>query len=155
MKTRLSFAFLPLLLAACTSVPVPPATPPGPEFLVRNGAAKHVVTTATGLQYFIVRSGPKGGRSPVSGETVTFDYEGNLLDGSTFDSSFARGTPVTGNVDDFVPGFTEALKLMKPGDEWIVWIPPALGYGDQPAGDIPPNSILRFRMALHRVAAAT
>ena len=85
---------------------------------------------------------------------MTFDYEGKLTTGETFDSSIARGTPLTGGVGDFVPGFTEALKLMKPGDDWIVWIPPALGYGERGTGPIPPNSVLRFRMILQSVAPA-
>ena len=146
---------LSLLLSACATTRTPPSTAPGADFLTRNGAAKRVVTTASGLQYFVVKSGPKGGRSPVSGENVTFDYEGKLTTGETFDSSFARGEPLSGDIDGFVPGFSEALKLMKPGDEWIVWIPPALGYGERATGTIPANSVLRFRLALHKVGAAT
>lgn len=110
MKTRIFLTLLPLMIAACSTVPVPPVTPPGPDFLVRNSAAKRVVTTPSGLQYFIVQSGPKAGRSPVDGERVTFHYEGKLLTGETFDSSFARGTPITGPVDGFVPGFTGGIE---------------------------------------------
>jgi hypothetical protein len=149
---------LTLLVSACATVPVipvPPATAPGPDFLVRNAAAKDVVTTASGLQYFIIRSGPTTGSHPTGSDTVTFDYEGKLVTGETFDSSYERGTPLTGPVDAFVPGFTEALMLMRPGDEWIVWIPPALGYGDRSAGPIPPGSILRFKLALHSVTPAS
>ena len=144
-----------LLLAACAHAPVEPLTAAGPDFLTRNASVKKVVTTASGLQYFVLKSGPKTGRSPVDGDSVTFDYEGKLTTGETFDSSFARGTPLTGGVGDFVPGFTEALKLMRPGDEWIVWIPPQLGYGERGAGPIPANSVLRFRMALRSVTPAT
>lgn len=150
-------ALLSLLASACATVvaiPTPPATAPGPDFLVRNAAARNVFTTPSGLQYFIVRSGPETGRHPTSGDTVTFDYEGKLVTGETFDSSYERGTPLTGPIDGFVPGFTEALKLMRPGDEWIVWIPPALGYGNQASGPIPANSVLRFRLALHSVKPA-
>jgi len=113
------------------------------------------VTTASGLAYHVVRKGPKTGRMPADGDTVSFDYEGKLLDGTVFDSSFARGEPISGEVGQFVPGFTEALKLMRPGDEWVVWIPPALGYGARAAGPIPANSTLRFRMALRSVTPAT
>lgn len=151
MNTLVAIAIPLSLLTACATVQTPPSTMPGPDFLVRNAAAKRVVTTPSGLQYFIVKSGPKAGRLPVSGDSVTFDYEGKLTTGETFDSSFASGEPLTGNVDRFVPGFTEALKLMRPGDEWIVWIPPALGYGAAASGPIPANSVLRFRMALHKV----
>lgn len=144
-----------LVTTSCATVRTPPATAPGPEFMQRNAEAKRVVTTASGLQYFIVRSGPKTGRHPSDGEKVTFHYEGKLLTGETFDSSFERGEPVSGPVGAFVPGFDEALKLMRPGDEWVVWIPPALGYGDEAAGPIPANSILRFRLELHSVDPAS
>lgn len=149
----------PLALTACATVPAPPpptppATAPGVDFLARNAAAKGVVTTTSGLQYFIVQSGADIGRSPVAGDRVTFDYEGTLTTGETFDSSFERGEPLTGEIDRFVPGFTEALKLMRPGDEWIVWIPPALGYGARASDDIPANSVLRFRLVLRAVAPA-
>ncbi|MCY7338641.1 MAG: FKBP-type peptidyl-prolyl cis-trans isomerase [Sphingomonas bacterium] len=129
----------------------PPSTVAGPDFLARNAAVRHVVTTPSGLQYFIVKSGPGTGRSPTGNDIVSFDYEGKLVTGETFDSSYAEGKPLTGQVDRFVPGFTEALKLMRPGDEWVVWIPPALGYGAKQVGPIPANSILRFKLALHSV----
>ena len=140
-----------ILLAGCAAAPTPPATAPGPDFLLRNAAAKGVVTTPSGLQYHVVKSGPPGGRRPTAADSVTFDYEGRLTTGELFDSSFARGAPISGGVGDFVPGFTEALTLMRPGDEWIVWIPPALGYGERATGTIPANSVLRFRLALRAV----
>jgi len=151
-----AFAVIGLsLLSACATAPKEPLTTAGPDFLTRNASVKRVVTTASGLQYFVLKSGAKTGRSPVDGDSVTFDYEGKLTTGETFDSSFARGEPLTGNIDRFVSGFTEALKLMRPGDEWIVWIPPELGYGAEASGPIPANSVLRFRMALHKVTPAT
>jgi FKBP-type peptidyl-prolyl cis-trans isomerase FklB len=146
-------ALLPLLAAACATA-APPETAPGPDFLVRNATAKRVVSLPSGLQYYVVTAGPKTGRSPVDGDTVTFHYEGKLTTGETFDSSFTRGEPLVGGVGDFVPGFTEALKLMRPGDEWIVWIPPALGYGAEAKGPIPANSVLRFRLQLISVTPA-
>jgi FKBP-type peptidyl-prolyl cis-trans isomerase FklB len=146
-----------LFTVACASAPIvlaPPSTAPGPDFLVRNGTANGVITTTSGLQYFVIRSGVPTGPHPEEGDTVSFDYEGQLITGETFDSSYERGTPLTGAVETFVPGFTEALKQMRPGDEWIVWVPPALGYGDRPSGPIPANSVLRFRLELHSVAPA-
>jgi peptidylprolyl isomerase/FKBP-type peptidyl-prolyl cis-trans isomerase FklB len=142
-------------LSACTSAPSVPETPAGPDFLAQNAAAKGVVTTPSGLQYQIVRSGPAAGRKPMQGDTVTFDYEGKLLTGETFDSSYQRGEPISGEVGAFVPGFDEALMMMRPGDEWIVWIPPELGYGSTASGPIPANSVLRFRMELREVRAAS
>jgi FKBP-type peptidyl-prolyl cis-trans isomerase len=113
-----------------------------------------VVTTPSGLEYFVVKSGPKTGPNPTAQDTATFDYEVKLLTGEVIDSSYERGEPLTGAVGDFVPGFTEALELMRPGDEWIVWVPPQLGYGAEDKGPIPGNSVLRFRLALHSVTPA-
>jgi len=148
------FALALLLAAPACTTRTPPQTIAGPDFLARNGAAKRVVTTPSGLQYFIVRSGPKQGSRPGPTDTVVFDYEGKLTTGETFDSSYARGVPLTGDIQKFVPGFTEALLLMRPGDEWIVWIPPELGYGAAASGPIPANSVLRFRMELRSFAPA-
>jgi FKBP-type peptidyl-prolyl cis-trans isomerase len=149
MIKPLSLAFGLLLMAsACASVAVPPQTSPGPDFLGRNAAAKGVVTTSSGLQYYIVRSGPATGQRPGPADNVAFDYEGKLVTGETFDSCYARGQPLSGGAGDFVPGFTEALMLMRPGDEWIVWIPPELAYGATAQGPIPANSVLRFKMEL-------
>ena len=150
-----------ILGSAALAVPAtaaPPRTPPqtsaGPDFLTRNGAAKGVVTTSDGLEYFVVTSGPATGPHPTAQDTATFDYEVTLLNGQVIDSSYERHEPLTGRVGDFVPGFTEALELMRPGDEWIVWVPPQLGYGAKDSGPIPGNSVLRFRLALHSVTPA-
>lgn len=142
-------------VTACTSTPMAPETQPGPNFLARNAVAKGVVTTPSGLQYFAVRSGAAAGRRPSQGDIVVFDYEGKLVTGEIFDSSYARGQPISGAVGDFVPGFNEALMMMRPGDEWIVWIPPELGYGDAATGTIPANSVLRFKMELRDVRPAS
>ena len=152
-KLLLAAAALQLAAAPAFAAP-PPQTPPGADFLARNGAAKGIVTTPSGLEYFVVKSGPKSGAHPTAQDNVTFDYEVKLLTGETIDSSYERGEPLTGRVGAFVPGFTEALELMRPGDEWIVWVPPQLGYGDKDSGPIPANSVLRFRLALHSIAPA-
>jgi len=141
-------------VSAAAAPPTPPATTPGPDFLARNGTAKGVVTTPSGLQYFIVAAGPPTGPHPRPQDTVSFDYEVKLLTGETIDSSYATGQPMVGKAGSFVPGFTEALELMRPGDEWIVWVPPQLGYGGHDVGPIPANSVLRFRLALHSVTPA-
>ena len=151
MRLRSLIVAAALFATSCATVRTAPVTAPGPDFMQRNAAAKRVITTASGVQYFVVRRGPKTGKNPADGDKVTFHYEGKLLTGETFDSSFERGEPVTGPVGAFVPGFDEVLKLMRPGDEWIVWIPPALGYGDRATGPIPAGSILRFRLKLESV----
>nr|WP_294847716.1 FKBP-type peptidyl-prolyl cis-trans isomerase [uncultured Sphingomonas sp.] len=150
MKTFLILAPV-ALLAACAHAPTPPQTAAGPQFMERNAMAKKVVTLPSGVQYYVLASGPKTGRSPTTADSVTFDYEGKLTTGETFDSSFERGEPLSGKTDAFVPGFTEALTHMKPGDDWIVWIPPSLAYKDRDIPGIPPNSVLRFRMVLRSV----
>jgi len=154
MIRKLLVAATALSLIAAAPAPVPPVTPAGPDFLVQNGKAKGVVTTTSGLQYFIVKSGPLSGARPAAADTVSLDYEVKLLDGTVIDSSYARGEPLTGEAGAFVPGFSEAVEAMRPGDEWIVWVPPQLGYGDKDVGPIPGNSVLRFRLALHSVTKA-
>lgn len=152
----------PLALGlAAISVPsfaAPAATPPetssGPDFLVRNGSAKGVITTPSGLEYFVVMQGPATGPHPTADDTVTLDYEVRLPSGQVIDSSYASGEPLTGKAGAFVPGFTEAVELMRPGDVWIVWVPPQLGYGAKDVGPIPGNSVLRFKLALHSIAPA-
>src|SRR5689334_24808107 len=86
----------------------PPETPAGPDFLAKNAAAEGVVTTTSGLQYYVVKTGPLMGQRPTAADTVTLDYEVKLLDGTVIDSSYARGEPLTGGAGDFVPGFSEA-----------------------------------------------
>ena len=140
--------------AFAVPAPTPPETPAGPDFLAKNGAAKGVVTTTSGLEYFVVASGPATGPHPTAQDTVTFDYEVKLLTGEVVDSSYTAGQPLTGKAGDFVPGFSEALELMRPGDEWIVWVPPQLGYGEKAVGPIPGNSVLRFKLVLHKISTA-
>lgn len=147
----LFFVLAALSLSACASTIRPPQTAAGPDFLARNAAYKGVASLEDGVQYFVLERGPKGGKSPSRADTVTFDYEGKLTTGETFDSSFARGKPLTGRASAFVPGFTTALTAMKPGDDWLVWIPPEQAYGDRALPGIPPGSILRFRLKLHSV----
>lgn len=148
-------AFTLAIAAAATAAPVmgPVQSPAAPDFLMENAKAKGVVTTPSGLQYQVVISGSASGQHPGANDTVNLDYEVTLLNGQVIDSSFARGEPLTGTAGEFVPGFTEAVELMRPGDEWIVWVPPQLGYGAKAAGPVPANSVLRFRLALHSVTS--
>ena len=152
IAAALSFAVASPAVAAPAKAP--PEVAAGPDFLTRNGAAKGVVTTTSGLEYFVVASGPATGPHPIAQDTVTFDYEVKLLTGEVVDSSYTAGQPLTGKAGDFVPGFSEALELMRPGDEWIVWVPPQLGYGEKAVGPIPGNSVLRFKLVLHKISTA-
>ena len=117
-------------------------------FLRLNAQQPGVVGLPSGLEYKIVSSGPADGPHPGPDDEVKVNYEGKLLDGKVFDSSFQRGEPLDLPLDRVIPGWTEALEHMRPGDEWILYIPPALGYRDKGAGPIPPNSLLIFRVQL-------
>ena len=117
-------------------------------------AANGVVTTASGLRYKMLTSGPAGGKSPTLTDSVTVHYRGTLTDGTVFDSSYDRGQPATFGVNQVIPGWTEALQLMKPGDEFALYIPSYLGYGPQAMGSIPANSDLIFQVQLIQVNGA-
>jgi FKBP-type peptidyl-prolyl cis-trans isomerase len=156
MFRRLAAAAAILLSAtAChpRTQPKPPADAGvNAAFLAKNAKEPGVVTLPDGLQYKIVASGPAGGEKPRAQDEVKVNYEGRLATGgrAIFDSSFRRGEPATFPLDEVIPGWTEVMQLMRPGDEWVVWIPPQLGYGDEDkgGGQIPANSILEFRVQL-------
>jgi FKBP-type peptidyl-prolyl cis-trans isomerase FklB len=99
------------------------------EFLAANAKKEGVVTTASGLQYKVIEAGT--GRTPKATDTVTVNYRGTFIDGKQFDSSYARGKPVTFRVDQVIPGWTEALQLMKEGAKWQLFIPYQLAYGEK------------------------
>jgi FKBP-type peptidyl-prolyl cis-trans isomerase len=118
------------------------------EFMAKNAKAPGVVTLPQGLQYKVVREGPQGGLHPTTADEVKVHYEGKLIDGTVFDSSYERGVPAVFPLDGLVPAWVIALQRMKAGDEWILYVPPALGYGDADKGVIPPNSVMIFRIEL-------
>ena len=118
------------------------------SFMASNAKQPGVVTLPDGLEYKIIASGPADGAKPHVSDEVKVHYEGKLLDGKVFDSSFARGEPADFPVAGLVPAWVEALQMMRPGDEWQLFVPPALGYGDKATGPIPANSVLIFRMRL-------
>ena len=116
----------------------------GAAFLARNAKAPGIHVTQSGLQ----RSGPAAGLRPKGADEVKVNYEGKLLDGEVFDSSFERGVPSVMTLHGLIPAWVEVLQMMRPGDEWLIYAPPALGYGDKGAGPIPPSSVLVFRIDL-------
>jgi len=125
----------------------------GKKFLAENKKKKGVVTTKSGLQYKVIKSG-KGGKSPTATETVTTHYRGTLIDGTEFDSSYARKKPTSFPVNGVIKGWTEALQLMKPGDKWKLFIPADLAYGDRGAGaKIGPGSTLIFDIELIKIGS--
>ena len=123
----------------------------GADFLAKNAKADGVVTTTSGLQYKVIKAGK--GDSPKATDTVTVNYEGKLINGTVFDSSFQRGQPATFALNQVISGWTEGLQLMKPGAEYMFYIPANLAYGDRAMGSvIPPNSTLIFKVDLISVA---
>ena len=117
-------------------------------FLEKNAKAPGVTVTKSGLQYKVLKSGPEGGPHPKRSDEVKVMYEGKLLDGAVFDSSYESGAPISFVLSQVVPGWTEGLQLMKPGDVYELYLPPELGYGEQSKGPIPPNSALIFKVEL-------
>lgn len=127
-------------------------------FMESNAKADGVQTLPSGVQYKVLQAGPPGGERPDGNDLVRVDYEGSLTDGTVFDSSFQRGQPAVFTIEEgisgsIIPGMRDALQHMTVGDEWLVYISPELGYGEDSAGDIPPNSVLVFRLKLLEVAA--
>ncbi len=105
-----------------------------------------VITTASGLQYQVLRE--SAGQRPGPNSVVTVHYVGTLTDGTQFDSSYARDTPATFNLRNVIVGWTEGVQLMSVGSQYRFIIPPNLAYGDRQNGDIPPNSTLVFEVEL-------
>jgi FKBP-type peptidyl-prolyl cis-trans isomerase FklB len=101
----------------------------GAAYLAENAKRDGVKTTASGLQYKLIKAGT--GRSPTVNDTVTVHYRGTLVDGTEFDSSYKRGQPASFQVSGVIPGWTEALQLMNEGAQYQLAIPPALAYGDR------------------------
>ena len=119
----------------------------GEAFLANNKTKPGVVTLPSGLQYKVLTAGT--GPTPKADDTVTVNYQGTLIDGTEFDSSYKRGTPAKFGVSQVIPGWTEALKLMKVGAQWQLFIPANLAYGEQGAGRvIGPNTVLIFKVEL-------
>jgi FKBP-type peptidyl-prolyl cis-trans isomerase len=115
-------------------------------FLAENAKKPGIVTTASGLQYKVLA--PGSGDSPKPTDEVTVNYRGTLLDGTEFDSSYKRGEPATFPVNRVIPGWTEALQLMKPGAKFQLFVPPQLAYDLRSRPPIPPGSLLIFEVEL-------
>lgn len=123
-------------------------------YLAENAKREGVKTTASGLQYEVLASGPEGGVSPDANDKVKVHYHGTLIDGSVFDSSVDRGQPIEFAVSGVIKGWTEALQLMKKGDKFKLFIPSELAYGARGAGPkIGPHSALVFEVELLDVIA--
>lgn len=158
-RRHLLLGMAALSLAACNKKGPAKINPADAAFLTENASKPGVKTTASGLQYKVLRAGPPTGMTPGVNDEVKVNYEGRLIPtkdasgkeipGKVFDSSYDRGSPAIFTVGSLVPGWVEALQLMRPGDMWELYIPAKLGYGDNGVGnDIPPGATLLFKMEL-------
>jgi len=142
VRTALAAVLLGLL-GGCPKVDPEQNKRSGEAFLVENAKKAGVSTTASGLQYQILKAGD--GRSPAVTDSVTVDYKGSLIDGKEFDSGKGISFPLNG----VIPGWTEGLQLMKEGAKYRFFIPSALAYGESGAARvIPPNAVLIFDVDL-------
>ena len=134
---------------AKNNIPLAKNIAEGKTFMDANAAKDGIVVLATGVQYKIINSGPTEGASPSAADTVSVHYTGTLLDGTEFDSSHRRGQPAKFPLNRVIPGWTEILQLMKPGDKWQVFIPSDSAYGSRGAGEpIGPGMTLIFDIEL-------
>lgn len=118
----------------------------GAAFLEENGKKEGVVTTESGLQYEVITQGD--GPMPTDTSTVKVHYEGTLIDGEVFDSSYDRGEPISFALNGVIPGWTEGLQLMSVGSTYKLYVPSNLGYGPRGNSRIPGNSVLIFKVEL-------
>ena len=118
----------------------------GVEFLAANAKKDSVKVTPSGLQYKVLRAGT--GEVPTASQKVKVNYEGRLIDGTVFDSSYKRNQPATFACNQVIKGWTEALTMMPAGSKWELYIPQELAYGDRESGKIPPFSTLIFTVEL-------
>jgi FKBP-type peptidyl-prolyl cis-trans isomerase len=146
-----------LALAACASKPLTPEerAAESARFLAANARRAGVTTTASGLQYRVMRAVQDDAARPTARDTVRVHYEGRLPDGEVFDSSYARGAPAAFELARVIDGWTEGLQLMRPGEMYEFFIPPALAYGERGAGGvIAPNQALVFKVELIEILPA-
>lgn len=121
----------------------------GAAFLAKNKSKPGVKTTASGLQYEVIKEGT--GKKPKETDTVKVDYTGTKIDGTKFDSSIDRGTPATFPLNGVIKGWTEGLQLMQTGGKYLFTIPAELAYGARGSGTIPANATLVFLVELIEV----
>jgi len=121
----------------------------GEAYLASNAEKDGVTTTASGLQYEVLREGEAGGAQPTPADQVSIHYRGTLIDGTEFDSSYSRGQPAQFGVMGVIPGFSEGLQLMTVGSHYRFVIPSDMAYGSRGTGsDIGPNATLIFEIEL-------
>jgi len=148
---RIAYLAIALTLAFSTpTLMAQTALEKGQAFLKENAKQPGVKTTASGLQYKVLKEGT--GKQPKTTDTVEVNYEGKLLNGTVFDSSYKRGQSISFPLNQVIPGWTEGVALMKEGAKYEFFIPSNLAYGSQGAGtDIGPDETLIFTVELIKV----
>ena len=154
LRTALALIAVLAVGACAKSGPSPEVVAAGKAFLAGNAHAPGVHVTPSGLQYKVITSGPADGARPRDVDEVKVNYEGKLLDGTVFDSSYQRGEPAVFGVSGLIRGWTEALQMMRPGDVWELYVPANLAYGDEGQASIPPGSVLTFKIELIGISPA-
>lgn len=146
---RIAATVLAVFLLAAGGCARAQSEAPNPTaFMAQNALADGVHTLPSGVQYKVVKAGPGVSRHPKPDDVITVDYDGSLLNGQIFDSTAKQGKPATFPLKTLIPAWIDALQEMREGDEWIIWVPPSLGYGAEQHGPIPGNSVLVFRLKL-------
>lgn len=165
-RTLVTLALSALALAGCGKKGPDPAVVQanGAEaaaFMTRTAKEPGVKALPGGVLYKVLVSGPTDGVSPRPGDEIKVHYEGKLPGGDVFDSSFERGQPAVMQLIEATPsrngligGWVDGMTKMKPGDVWVLYIPPARGYGEDGGGPIPPNAALEFKIQLIAVLPA-
>merc|ERR1711871_751137 len=147
--TMLKDTIFAVALLACTAAATDAE---GKAFLAANAKKEGVTVLASGLQYKILKSGPDGSPKPQADTPCDCHYQGTLIDGTKFDSSYDRGEPTKFAPNQVIAGWTEAMQLMKEGDKWQLFIPSELAYGDSGAGGIiKGGNALVFEMEIIKV----
>merc|ERR1719238_1628070 len=143
------------LLLACSMAVAAATNAEGEKFLKENKDKPGVITLPSGLQYKVLREG-SGEFHPKAGTSCSCHYEGTLIDGTEFDSSYARGSPTSFAPNQVIKGWTEAMQLMVEGDKWEMYIPSELGYGDRGSPPkIPGGAPLVFQMEILNINGPT
>mmetsp|Transcript_16729 Transcript_16729/g.27758 ORF Transcript_16729/g.27758 Transcript_16729/m.27758 type:complete len:155 (-) Transcript_16729:51-515(-) len=151
MSSNYLFALLSLLLLVTSTLAG--TNPEGLKWLAVKEAEDGVIKLASGLMYKEITAG--SGKTPTIDSPTVCHYEGKLMDGTEFDSSYKRGEPLTFAPNQVIKGWTEAMQLMKEGSKWELFIPSELGYGDRGAGgSIPGGAVLHFTMEMLEVKGA-
>lgn len=124
----------------------------GEAYLATIAKQPGIVKLPTGVMYKLISRAPTPGPQPTVDDTVTINYEGKLVDGTVFDSSYARHEPATFPLNRLVPAWQQAIPQMHVGDEIMLYVPSSQGYGERDMGEIPPNSALIFHIQLLGIA---